>query len=469
MSRINTNVSSLATIHRLQANQKDLNLRLERLATGLRVNRGADDPAGLIASETLRGEITAISQALDNSARAINVLATTEAALNEISALLLELQDLIVNSANDAGLSENEIEANQLQIDSILESIDRISNSTQFGGKKLLNGTLDYSLSGVSSATIADTQILAARVPAGRSMSVVVEVTSAASRGMLTYTSGSPTENLTFAVTGQLGTATIAITSGQSLSSIANAINTFTAQTGVEAVVSGTDLVLQSTKFGSDAFVKVKALKGDFIATEGSSTQDSGSDVGVLINGIRGSADGLTASARGNGLDVTVNLTEAFGTSASTTTFTITGGGALFQIGPQVNANGQVHIGVGSVATSELGDNVDGFLSSLATGQDNALDTKNFQQAQIIIENAISEVARMRGRLGALQRNTIETNVNSLRVALENVKSSESTIRDADFAEEVSALTRAQILMQSSTAILGLANQLPQNVLSLLG
>ena len=140
MTRINTNVPAIRAINRLAVNQKELSLRLERLATGLRINAARDDPAGLIISELLRSDIRTIQQAIDNSTRANSVIATAEGAMNEMSAQLLELQGLIVESSNKAGLTQGELEANQLAVDSILDSIDRIASTTAFAGKKLLDG-----------------------------------------------------------------------------------------------------------------------------------------------------------------------------------------------------------------------------------------------------------------------------------------------------------------------------------------
>ena len=108
-------------------------------------------------------------------------------------------------------------------------------------------------------------------------------------------------------------------------------------------------------------------------------------------------------------------------------------------------------------------------MSSLASGGDNSLVTGNTIQGQKILSAAIRQVATLRGRLGAFQKNVLESNVNSLNVALENVTASESAIRDADFASETAALTRAQILVQANTSVLAQANSSPQNVLSLLG
>src|SRR5678816_1021175 len=122
MSRINTNISAMQTFHTLQKNNAELSKRLQRLSTGLKINAGKDAPAGLIASETLRSEMNGISQAIDNSQRANNVVNTAEGALSEVSSLLLELQGLTIQAANTGALSKEEIEANQLQADAIIAS-----------------------------------------------------------------------------------------------------------------------------------------------------------------------------------------------------------------------------------------------------------------------------------------------------------------------------------------------------------
>src|SRR5437762_6776194 len=159
MSRINTNIASLQAITSLTRNQGDLATHLQRLSSGLKINTGKDAPAGLIASETLRSEINGIHQAIDNRQRAGNVINTAEGALSEVSSLLSAVQSLTNQAANTGALSPDEIKANQLQVDAILNSINRISNTTQFNGVKLLNGSLDYSTSGVASTAIDVVQL----------------------------------------------------------------------------------------------------------------------------------------------------------------------------------------------------------------------------------------------------------------------------------------------------------------------
>src|SRR3954469_828207 len=152
MSRINTNVSSLIAQRVLRKNNNSLKQSLQRLSTGLRINSGADDPAGLIASENLKAEQTGITTAIDNAQRAGNIIGTAEGGLNEVSSLLNQLNGLVGQAANSGGLSSDEISANQLQVDSILSTINRIATATSFQGQKLLNGSLSYTTSGVTAA-----------------------------------------------------------------------------------------------------------------------------------------------------------------------------------------------------------------------------------------------------------------------------------------------------------------------------
>ncbi len=470
MSVINTNIPSITAVHKLAANQADLRTRLERLSTGLRINRGRDDPAGLIASETLRSEIRGISQSIDNSQRAINVISTAEGALNEISALLLDIRGLINHAANEGANSPEELLADQLQVDSIIEAIDRIANTTQFGGQKLINGDYAYSVSGLTASAIQTLTVFGARVPQGSFQDITVQVTQAAETAEVVFDAGAGlAENVTIELKGNLGMEVISLTSGSVASAIAAAINKSTYVTGVSATVTGTNVLMNSQAYGEDALVSVKPIDGTFIVATGSTQIDNGVDASVLINGQTASVRGLQASLRANGLDLTLLMTADRGTTLGTSTFAITGGGATFQIGPEVNPNGQVSIGIPHMGSSNLGNADVGFLYTIKNGKTNAIGSDNSMVAERIVVEAINQVAVIRGRLGGLQRNQIETNMNSQRVALENVTAAESAIRDADIAVEVAALTRAQILVQSTTSILGLANQLPQNVLSLLG
>jgi len=466
MSRINTNIASLQAIRSLNRNNSDLSTRLQRLSTGLRINTGKDAPAGLIASETLRSEISGINQAIDNSQRANNVINTAEGALGEVSALLLEVQSLTNQAANTGALSPEEISANQLQVDAILNSVNRIANTTQFNGVKLLNGSLDYTTSGVASTAVDSYQINAAKLPDNGSVTIAIEVTQSAQTAGLAFTpAGIGAAATTIEITGVIGTEQLTFAASAANSAIAFAVNALKESTGVSAITSGAGLRLSSTAFGASAFISVRTLTGSFL-----DNTDRGQDAGVTINGYSADVDGLKASVRTGDLDITLNLDQAFAqTVGNDSSFAVTGGGARFQIGAQVQRQAQIQVGIQSVATSNLGNDIVGFLSQLSSGGESSLVSGNTVSAQKILTESIRQVATLRGRLGALQKNVLETNISSLSVTLENVTASESAIRDADFASETAALTRAQILVQANTSVLAQANSTPQNVLALLG
>ena len=468
MSRINSNIASLQAQHTLAKNNQNLSTRLQRLSTGLKINTGKDAPAKLIASETLRSEIAGITQAVENTTRANSVINVAEGALSEVSALLLSMQSLTNEAANTGALSPDEIAANQLQVDSILSSINRIANTTQFGGIKLLNGSLDYQTENVSGSAVEVVNAFAAKLPDNGTVQVGVAVVGSAQLAQTVY-SGATVGSVpvTIEVAGNDGAEQLTFAASTAIADVATAVNGLTAATGVTARVSGTDLAFESVEYGSKKYVSVQAIGATPFAV--TSAKDFGQDAEVNVNGAKAEVDGLRVQARNSGLDLELVLSSDFAQAVGgTTAFDIVGGGAKFQVGSEVNRQGQVNVGVTSLSTSRLGDNVVGYLSSLGSGGDNSLVGGNTVQAQKVLNEAISQVSSLRGRLGALQKDVFETNINSLNVALENVTASESAIRDADFAAETAALTRAQILVQANTSILSQANSTPQNVLSLL-
>jgi flagellin len=466
MSRINTNVSSLIAQRVLKQNNNSLNTSLQRLSTGLKINTGADNPAGLIASENLKSEQAGITQAIDNAGRANNIIGTAEGGLGEVSNLLTQLQSLVNQSANTGGLSKEETDANQLQVDSILQTINRLSQATSFQGIKLLNGNFSYTTSGINSTQFDNVQINSARIPDGASVNVVVQVTASAQTGEITYSNGTLTSGVTLEVAGNAGTEQLSFASGTSISSIATAINAVTTATGVSATVAGSQLKFDSTDYGSAAFVSVKTVAGTFV-NDNNVTKDTGQDAGVTVNGAAAQSNGIAVSYRSSNLDINFDLDSTFN-KPGTGSFEITGGGATFSLGSKVTETDKASLGIQSVSTGSLGNNSLGYLSALASGGPANLTSSNLVTAQKIVDLAVKQVSQLRGRLGAFQKFTIGSTINSLGVAFENASAAESAIADTDFAQETANLTRAQILSQSATTVLTQANASPQSALSLL-
>ncbi|HEY8748203.1 MAG TPA: flagellin [Tepidisphaeraceae bacterium] len=474
MSRINTNVTSLYAQQGLSRSQGTLNTTLQRLSTGLKINSGADDPSGLIASQQLKAEIAGITQAVSNSQRANNVIATAEGALNEVSNLLQSVKGLIVQAANSGAMSADEIKANQLQLDSTVQSITRISETTTFAGLHLIDGSLSYLTSGVDNTAVKALNISQANFGTNPDLPVQVNVLTSARQANLEFTASSIGTSVTLEISGNNGTQSLTFTSGTAASAIAYAINTVSDSTGVTAVEKNlatvaSGITFVSNGYGSNNFISVQAQKGTFATADtlgNSAMRVVGRDAVATVNGALTVGNGLDLKLNTSSLDMELTLSKNFG--AGKTSFAITGGGALFQLGAEVSSNQQVSIGIQSVAANKLGNGDVGFLSDVVTGGSASLVSGNAAAASKIIDTAINEVSVFRGRLGAFQQSTLNTNISSLGIALENVTSANSSIADADFAAETANLTRAQILVQAGTSVLSTANSSPQSVLSLL-
>jgi flagellin len=286
--------------------------------------------------------------------------------------------------------------------------------------------------------------------------------------------SGGLTAAVVLELAGINGSEVVSFGAGTSIADLVAGINLLSDATGVEASIGAvsTTLVLESSAYGSAGVVDLKVISegsgstpsGLFTSAVGSGTRATGTDVAATINGVVATGDGNQITINTATLDLSTTLEAGFTGTAS---FTITGGGALFQLGPDVVSNQQARLGIGSVNTARLGG-VSGKLFQLGTGGTASLSSDNLDTAASIVEEAINQVTSLRGRLGAFQRTTLETNKQALGDTLVNLTDAESSIRDADFASETAALTRAQILVQSGTTVLQIANSNPQNVLALL-
>ena len=502
MSRINTNVNAQIANRILTQQNTGLSGTLERLGTGLRINRGSDGPAGLIASERLRSDKQALTSAVANAERANQIANVAEGALQEISAMLLEVQGLVVESANESGLSTEEKEANQLQIDNILQTIDRIAATTSFGSTKLLNGGLDFRVTSVAT-TVNDYTVNSAKIGEGETPAVSMLVTASAQHAALFLSTNGAldltdsTSQFTFELGGAKGTRQYSFASGATLASVATSVNAFKDLTGVSAVTQGTGLMFKSTEFGADQSVsfdvvslgglggaaavhQVSSIDEDVVSTTASNitavsdvnnpVRDAGQDVAAMINGVIASGKGKVVSVNSDALDLSIELTtagaQAIGTIAA---MTLQDSGARFNIGSSVDLSNQARLGFGSMAARDLGSASVGYLNTLGAGAANNLVDGNLESAQEVVNAAIGKVSSFRGRIGAFQSGTLKSQVNALNIALENTTAAESSIRDTDFADSTAELTRGQILVQAATSVLAISNARPQSVLQLLG
>ncbi len=278
---------------------------------------------------------------------------------------------------------------------------------------------------------------------------------------------GGLSEAAVFELQGSNGSEVFNVSKNTSIDELVSQINLVTDATGVKAVADGTTLKLTSTDYGKDATVDFRVISevstGTLTTAVGAGKRDSGSDIQAKVNGIDASGKGNSLKINTSTLDLSLTVTAG---SKENVSFEINGGGAKFQLGSEVVGNQQARIGINSVNTARLGG-TSGKLFELGSGGSAEL-SKDPSKAAEIVSEAIAQVTGLRGRLGAFQSTTLESNLVSLNETKANLQEAESSIRDADFAQESAKLTRAQILVQSGTNVLSLANQNPQNVLALL-
>ncbi len=441
----------------------------ERLSSGLKINRGADGPAALVISEKQRAQIAGLRQAIDNTDKAVSVVQTAEGSLNEINSLLVKVRSLAIDSANTGVNDADALAANQAEIANALETINRIANNTQFGTKKLLDGS--GGITGTSDD--ADVSVLKATSDTNAG-TYAVAVSTEGERANVSAV-GPQTTALATDETLTVNGVAIQLESGMSQTEVVSRINDYSAQTGVTADVDGGVTRVYSQAFGSDAEVSIVsnvAAAPNSSAFGTTLNTDTGVNVVGTIDGdsFTGKGNVLTATS-GNGKGLSVQFAADSANAARTVAagaqgnVTVVDNSLVFQIG--ANANQTAKVAIGKMNTDALGVGVAGNqFNSL-----NEIDVTSGSKAQDalgVIDAAINNVTNLRGALGAFQQNTLQAMASNLQVTLENTVNAESVIRDTNFAEEIANLTKNQVLVQAGTSVLKTANQQPQLILSLL-
>ena len=464
-------------------NQTDEGLANEitRLSTGLRINTASDDPAGLIISEGMRSQLKGLDQAMRNSQDAINMSKTAEGALNEVQLLLRNIRGLAVHSANTAVVDSSTLQANQTQIRSTLQSINRIAQQTQFGNKKLLDGTAG-AVANVT-ATGKASSIYVGGVFNGESVvsgTVTIAKVTAATRAAVSLGGSFATATALVTTTGSFVVNGFSFSSSgtETVQSLVNKMNDQSTVTGVTAQLTGSGPVsvqLVSNNYGSHfpityfdpANVLHNASSANAAGVDGAYNvtvnTTSGLQTVSFLGGRGGSDSGLKLQDNyGNSIYLTESGNSTL-TGAPSEIGQITAGSVRFQIGAQ--ADQSVQYSMPTIFANRLGINAVG--GKTLADLDVTTQTGS-QEAMRIIDDAINQLAQLRGELGSFQSNFLESTVRSIGVAQENLTSSESQIRDADMATEMTNYTRLNILKQSGMSVLAQASQAPQSVLQLL-
>jgi len=414
--RVNNNIAALNAYRNLAVTDGQMSKSLEKLSSGFRINRAADDAAGLAISEGLRSQIGGLKVAVRNTQDGISVVQTAEGALTETHSILQRMRDLSVQASNAGGVNSDALNNIQSEIGQLKSELDRIASTTTFNGKKLLDGSFS-----------ANFQVGA---NAGESISVAVGTSMSAN--------GLKVDGVDVTGVGAYQFLVGAAAAGKAVISTAATTAAASVMTITEAA-TGTDF---ST--GTGTVASYESLSGT-IGFAGK-TLDLGSvDYSSATDGTTALAALNKAAQSAFGLASGVN---PFAGTTTTVTFTV----------PAVAIAGY---------TTASGFALSGSAGDIAKATPTFTAASGADAAIGVLDAAIKTVSNKRADLGAIQ-NRFDHTINNLNVAVENLTASESRIRDADMAQEMVQFTRNQILSQAGTAMLAQANQASQGVLSLL-
>jgi flagellin len=479
--QINHNVAALNAWRNLGVSNSSLGKSLEKLSSGFRINRGGDDPAGLLISEQLRAQITGLDQATRNASDAVSMVQTAEGALTEMNTMLNSIRALAVHAANTGANDENSIMADQTAVDKAIESIQRIAVTTKFAGKFLLDGTAGTTIT--DSLGTKTSSIIVGTV--AQSGATTVNVTTAASQAVLATTFNT---TVGVASAGNAGTVTVwmevggvaqtvknySLISGESLTSLALAINADSETTGivVSAGAGVNTFGFYTEDYGTEVTLRVLIDSEITGSAADANVTDAGADVVASISGTTLDGSGLviygSSTSTWANTEIALNTT---GNTVGTVALSIAVGSLKFSLTQDGSTDDLISYSIANMQTTELGhvSSLAGTsnLDTIKSGATYALAT-NAASAIEIIDQAINDVSTERAQLGAFQKYTLETTINSIGITRENLAASESRIRDVDMAQEMMEFTKNQILVQAGMAMLAQANQLPSSILQLL-
>ncbi len=501
---INTNVMSLNAQRNLGNSQSALSKSMQRLSSGLRINSAKDDAAGLAISDRMTSQIRGLNQAARNANDGISLAQTAEGALQETTNILQRMRELAVQSANDTN-SASDRSSLQAEVNQLKQEMTRIAETTEFNGKKLLDGSLtsaqfqvganaDQTISfGISSAQAANLGNNALTTNNATTNYSIEGATSAA-----TGSSANDVLAQTLTVVGKEGSQTASVADGDSASVIAGKINAIQADTGVTATAKTTASIGGLTANGSVSFdlqgtnttaVSINAtVLSDDLTNLASALNEQSGNTGITATLSADKTSITLEQSSGNDIKLSDFAHSATGTSDSVMTMTGSEGSAVTltdsttaaskldssTVGGEISFSGSSGFNVTSDIAASTGSlfstAADGANVSTLSSIDNVDITTVEGSASAIkaVDGALTQIDNIRGELGAVQ-NRFESTISNLSNVSENLSAARSRILDADIAQETSAMTKNNILQQAGVSILAQANQAPQLALSLLG
>lgn len=472
---INRNMSAVITNNQLLRTENKLSASMERLSSGFKINHASDNPAGIAISNKMRAQIDALDQAETNASDGVSVLQIADGALNEVTSILQRMRELSVQAANGTN-SYNDKMAVQAEIDELQKEVDRISTDTEYNTKTLLDGSSDVRVyaDGGSRFYVSD-------AVDAKTYSVNVEEMAKQATVELPYEV--PAEDGTIYING-VGAD---VSSGMTQEEYVHAVRTAAEQAGcfVEVDDAETTMSIKSEHYGYDE------------AIEFSATTALAEEIGIAdMDGASFDADSESYTVNTTGEDAVVTLPSDTEVSGFTSTTTVdTDGNRIFitdsngfsveflldenyvpEAVDEANGNYEIEVTDIGTLTIQIGANehqtMDVRIAEISA-ESLYLDTVDVtvvngaEKAMVTLDEAMAKLTETRSRIGAFQ-NRLDYATASLSETEENVTAAYSGLMDTDMAVEMSEYTQQNVLSQAAISVLAQANELPQQVLSLL-
>ncbi len=474
--KINRNMSAVQTNSYLLRTENRLSASMERLSSGFKINHASDNPAGIAISNKMRAQIDALDQAEANASNGVSVIQIADGALNEVSSVLQRIRELSVQAANGTN-SFSDRDSIQKEIDNLRREVDRVSANTEFNSKELLDGSSDIRVyaEDVTRIDISDT------VESGN---YTVSVTEAARQAEIVITppQNAPEGDIT------INGVVMRVTAGMSEDEFFYEMRTAAeeADCWVERDGATGAIRLLSNRYGSNAEIELSVSKnlGEYMGydqtgeyneeTRSYELVEAGQDAQVSIPTDRaGSGFSSTATVEADGNRVHISDLNGFYIDFLLDSDYVASGQPA-----DILANGNLELEVTDIGTMtlQIGSNQyqtmdvripEVSVNSLYLDTVDVRVKKGAEQAMVTLDDAIAKLSEIRSRLGAYQ-NRLESAVSSLAETQENMTSAYSGLTDTDMAEEMTVYTQQNILDQATISVLSQANDLPQQVLSLL-
>ncbi len=459
--RINHNISALNTKNALNKANTNMEKALERLSTGYRINKAADNAAGMAISTKMKTQIAALEQANRNSADGISVIQTAEGALNEVHSMLQRMRELSVQAANGTLTADDRATLNA-EVTQLKEEIDRVSATTEFNTKALLDGSVDRKVLCSNKSVdvlyisdevdIQDYEIIIDNPPAKTTVTAQNTIQSGVCPGGKLSINGTSIE---------LTAGTSPEATFDSLLNFCNTMNISLSTTGGVSLQAGSTLVMTSTLYGATHDIDFTDSSPDMLTYLGLNSYSKNMGMEAQITKVSGFSSTSTVLTDGNYVTITdqggfmMRLDLADTIASSHLTISVLDAGPM-QVQVGASENQTMTVRIPKTDTASLG---------IAT-----LNVKNPEAAEKAIEQAdfaIAQVSAVRAKLGAYQ-NRLEHTINNLEESSLNTTEALSRINDTDMAGEMTEYTQKNVLVQAATSMLAQANEKPQQILSLL-